>query len=101
MKFRKKPVTIEALQFTGDNEVIIRSWQYRHVQQVGHPSRWFFTADEFPEATPDGMDAVVYDHLHRTWVGVKAGQWVIRGVQGEFYPCAPDVFTETYEAVDA
>ena len=41
--------------------------------------------------------AQVFDRLHSTWVGVKSDQWIIRGVQGEFYPCAPDVFVATYD----
>jgi hypothetical protein len=35
--------------------------------------------------------------LHTTWVGVKTGQWIVRGVKGEFYPIAEDVLAETYE----
>jgi hypothetical protein len=64
-----------------------------------------FTSGSFGAVHPDdrGDDpdviAEVFDVLHSTWVGVKNGQWVIRGVQGEFYPCDPDVFAATYEGV--
>jgi hypothetical protein len=44
--------------------------------------------------------AEVYDYLHDTWVGVKAGDYVIRGSKGEFYPCDPGVFHAKYEPVD-
>lgn len=42
-------------------------------------------------------DAEVYDYLHDTWVGVTKGQWIIRGMKGEFYPCDDEVFTSKYE----
>lgn len=41
----------------------------------------------------------VYDELHDTWVNYTLGDWIIKGVKGEFYPCKPDVFEATYEAV--
>jgi hypothetical protein len=44
-------------------------------------------------------DFRVYDRLHNTWVAFEYGDWIIRGVQGEFYPCKPDIFAETYEPV--
>jgi hypothetical protein len=39
----------------------------------------------------------VYDALHGTWVSYEFGDWIIKGVKGEFYPCKSDVFEETYE----
>ncbi|MFJ9979685.1 penta-EF hand family protein [Streptomyces cyaneofuscatus] len=42
----------------------------------------------------------VYDRLHDTWVSFEYGDWIIRGVQGEFYPCKPDVFDATYEPAE-
>jgi hypothetical protein len=45
---------------------------------------------------PDA-DAQVYDKLHSTWVFVYTGDWIIKGIRGEFYPCRPDVFAESYE----
>ncbi|MFD3517719.1 hypothetical protein [Streptomyces sp. NPDC058657] len=44
-----------------------------------------------------GREFRVYDRLHDTWVRFEYGDWIIRGVQGEFYPCKPDVFEATYE----
>ena len=46
-----------------------------------------------------GTQKQVYDALHFTWVNYEAGDWIIRGVRGEFYPCKRDVFTLTYEPV--
>lgn len=88
-RFRKKPVEVEAIQFDGSNFLAVET----------------FTSGRFHDVLPeDRLDdpditAEVWDELHSTWVGVKDGQWIIRGVQGEFYPCDADVFAATYEAV--
>lgn len=90
VKFRKRPVVVEAAQWAGDNEaelVAFAGWK-------------FATVD--PEDRTDDPDitAQVFDELHSTWVGVKTGQWVVRGIRGEFYPIDPGVLAETYERVE-
>lgn len=100
-KFRKKPVVIEAVQFTGDN------WAEMHAF-TGHVTTNEGRYDAFQEMNDDtkqyhldfNYKADVWDKLHSTWVHVAPGMWIIRGVQGELYPCAPDVFEETYERVE-
>lgn len=91
MRYRKKPVEIEAVQWTGDN--------FRELDRftVG----MFRTVEPEDRGDDPGITAEVFDKLHSTWVGVKDGQWVICGVQGEFYPCDPDVLSQTYERADA
>lgn len=97
MKFRKKPVEVEAVRFTGEN------WAEMHAFCGHRPLEGQFSqetgaqayADIFnPAGTyatwPDGVEGEVWDWLHRTHVGVLAGQWVIRGTEGEFYPCEDD-----------
>lgn len=88
MKFRKKPVEIEAIQFTGDN--------HREVMEFMHKGR----------ITRDMVGWVSGDHdgtlKIKTLEGVMTaseGDWIIKGVRGEFYPCKPDIFSATYEAV--
>jgi hypothetical protein len=85
--YRKLPVIVEAIQWTGENETELRDW----------------TGGKFETAEPGDWDgditAQVYDELHSTWVGVKTGHSVVRGVKGEFYPIAEDVLAETYEVV--
>lgn len=95
-KFRKKPVEIEALQFTGDNHRQMNQFVGKTFPVLGE-LHWGFTPIEEDE---NGVIAIVWDKLHSTWVGVKADQWIIRGVQGEFYPCDPDVFEVTYDPVE-
>lgn len=92
-KFRKKPVVIEAIQWTGEN--------YREV--------WDFTGglwdrvheEDRPFLDDPEADSLVYDELHSTSVLVYTNDWIIRGIKGELYPCRPDVFAATYEAVEA
>jgi hypothetical protein len=84
--FRKKPVVIEAREFTGANGYDIMRWVH--------------------EGRPDAAQAIVfrgYSHdtlAIRTLEGthtVSPGDWIIKGVKGEFYPCKPDIFAATYE----
>lgn len=96
MKFKKKPVEIDALQFTGDNWLEINQFVGKIFPHDGD-LHWGFTPVEEGE---DEVVAIVWDKLHSTWVGVKANQWIIKGVKGEFYPCDADVFEETYDAID-
>ena len=87
-KFRKKPVVIEAVQF--------------------NPAR------DHKRKLPDGVDVIVYspnaDNFNyegfkfgiKTLEGVmevRPGDWVITGVKGERYPCKPDIFAATYDAL--
>jgi hypothetical protein len=88
-KFRKVPVVIEAIRYDGSNHDEINTWTGGRFHQVDAEDR-----GDDPDIT-----AQVLDVLHSTWVGVKDGQWVIRGVQGEFYPCDATVFGATYEPV--
>ena len=81
-RFRKKPVIVDAAQFNGDiHEVelfaLINS-QSRPVFDEGH----YLLID-----TLEGT--------HRA----NIGDWIIKGVKGELYPCKPDIFKETYEEV--
>jgi hypothetical protein len=89
--YRKKPVVIEAIQWTGANLDEIQALTGRAA---------FDVLDEHDRVNCDdpAATATVFDKLHSTWVLVYDGQWIIQGVKGEFYPCAADVFAETYEA---
>lgn len=85
-KFRKKPVVIEAHQLIDDlgNHIAIVQW----VKDSGGAAF----------VTPLGSYIVI-----STLEGdmrADIGDWVIRGVKGEFYPCKPDIFEATYELAD-
>lgn len=81
-KFRKKPVVIEAVQWTGDNLREIKA--FMGVESVPYDA---------------GKDSFLIHTLEGNHEASK-GDWVIRGVKGEFYPCKPDIFDQTYEKVE-
>ena len=86
MKFRKKPVVIEAYRLPSAGEDVPHSF-YEWVDEVGF-SQWESDHDE-------GL-------LIKTLEGVMRADpcdWIIKGVAGEFYPCKPDIFAATYEPV--
>ena len=98
--FRKKPVMIEAVQFFGLD-----------VAENGCHSIHFDTKDALPKWLRDAMlDEVIFvaltdiDYIYiKTDEGLMEaaeGDWIIRGVKGEIYPCKPDIFAMTYDPVD-
>lgn len=96
--FRKRPVTIEARQLDGDmaHEHDIYLWIEDCVGSF----------DPLSEEIPDSgvsIDPSDGSLLIATLEGVmraRRGDWIIRGVAGEFYPCRGDIFRDTYEAVE-
>lgn len=95
MNFRKKPVVVQAIQWTGKNQNAVCDFCAELV-------RLNKTAEE-PYLAFLGRSIVNPEEnkvLIRTLEGVmsvSAGDWIIRGIQGEFYPCKPDIFAQTYE----
>lgn len=79
MIFRKKPVVIEAIQYTGAN--------VDEVLQFAEDASWEY---DF------GFNKIVIETLEGEMIA-SVGDWVIKGVNGEFYPCKPDIFSKTYE----
>jgi hypothetical protein len=91
--FRKRPVEVQALRWTGGNEVEVAAFTGARFEALDEADR--ANCDD-PEAT-----AQVFDVLHATWVLVYDGDWIIRGLKGEFYPCRDEVFTQSYERVQS
>lgn len=97
--FRKKPVEIQAVKFEGGalNASYIIDWI------LANDSTARYVDAQFIE-TPEGFIAeairehIAIDTLEGT-MRAAVGDWIIRGVQGEFYPCKPDIFKDTYEEV--
>lgn len=83
--YRKKPVEIQAVQFTGENADEIMSFVGQNCQ-VYKP-----TGDVSP---------IMYIHTLEGVMSAVRGHYIIKGVKGEFYPCKPDVFELTYEEVN-
>ncbi len=86
-KYRKKPVVVEAVQLLPSTVDEIRKLASVKVYLVGphHPSKQF---GELDSATIDTLEGKMV---------ASPGDWIIRGVRGELYPCKPDIFTATYE----
>lgn len=82
MKFKKKPVVINAIQYTGDNFNFIRQFvgSSMSIHQLGDNTIAINTLEGVMNALP--------------------GDFIIKGIKGEFYPCKPDIFEKTYEKVE-
>lgn len=95
MKYRKKPVVIEALKLTKDNIFEVMTF----MGTVGRLSN-NIDLDKFEDykniVTING--GLMIETLEGT-MKANFGDYVIKGVQGEFYPCKPDIFEATYELV--
>ncbi len=81
--FRKKPAVIQAIQFTEESK-----------DRCGN-----FVKGDYTAVFKDGKPAIEIHTLEGTMTAV-IGDWIIKGVYGEFYPCHPHIFEATYEAVN-
>ena len=81
-KYRKKPVVVEAVQYTVKNGMDIVNWMC-DVSVVNRDAN-----DDLRIQTSEGE------------LKASTSDWVIKGIKGEFYPCKPDIFAATYEKVD-
>lgn len=107
-RYRKKPVVIEAFQMTrGRQAEVIGRWQRGKPDEVvTAPDSW---PDWLSSAWNTGWLVIAGGFINpslriQTKEGplfVKPDAWIIRGVQGEIYPCDPEIFAATYEAVGA
>ena len=100
-KHRKKPVVIEAMQFIGSpSETIeVYYWVERNTLGSFEPMAVIEGRVRCP-ATGVSIDPRDGRMMIATLEGfqhVNYGDWVLRGVKGEFYPCKPDIFELTYE----
>lgn len=88
-KYRKKPVIIEACQITTKTELEIKNWSDGKVYSspVLEPS----------DDNPSGIYWQI-DTLEGVMTAIS-GDYIIKGVKGEFYPCKPDIFKATYEPI--
>lgn len=87
-RFRKKPVVIEAMHLNGGNLELTARWCGGRVRSESKPSD--------PTDTAWWVDIPTLEGVMRADVG----DWIIRGVKGEFYPCKPDIFAATYEPAE-
>lgn len=87
MKFRKKPVVIEAVQITPE-------WF-----DALHPSPLYPVSLLGKEIVMDPVNRCVFCLTLEGAMRGDIGDWIITGIAGEVYPCKPDIFSKTYEPV--
>jgi hypothetical protein len=87
-KFRKKPVVIEALQFDGSilSGLEVAVWAHQGLPDIANS---IIRCGDWP-------GVITIRTLEGEMQAVK-GDWIIKGVAGEFYPCKPEIFEATYE----
>ncbi len=84
MKYRKKPVVIEAVQLIdGCQTLLDELTEFSYVVHINDKGKMFLHID-----TLEGN------------MLANEGDYIIKGIQGELYPCKPDIFEQTYEALD-
>ena len=84
MLFRKKPVVIEAMQIKPENLAYLEKWCGGAIKGTMLPIE----------------ERVIAIQTLEGEMTAQMGDWIICGVKGEFYPCKPDIFEATYEAVE-
>jgi hypothetical protein len=82
-RYRKRPVVIEAIQWTGPETC---------------ESVFAFLGMEHPDDEAD--HSVIHIPTLEGTMTAQPGDWIIRGVKGELYPCKPDIFAATYEPAE-
>ncbi len=99
LKFRKKPIVIEAFQMTKERRQDNSEWPNwlnlawntpSHESGALYPSDWPMS---------DGTDTLKITTLEGE-MNVDWNDWIIQGVNGKIYPCKPDIFEKTYEQVE-
>lgn len=80
-RFRKRPVVVEAMRFTAEDKNRVFNW---------------ITCNRYPDWDDHGAETIKIQTLEGDMTA-SLGDWIIKGVKGEFYPCKPDIFEATYE----
>lgn len=89
-RYRKKPVIIEAIQYNGCNKEVIDEF-------VGEE----LVEEPLDDEHPFGLNKyVLFIPTLEGLMRAEQNDYIIRGVQGEYYPCKPNIFEQTYELVE-
>ena len=86
-KYRKKPVVIEAIQLTNESIIEIIKWATDYISIK-------IDTDE-----NDNIIGMIIPTLEGA-MKASMNDYIIKGIQGEFYPCKPDIFEQTYELIE-
>lgn len=89
-RYRKKPVVIEAVEYSPQDII-----------GTGRLVGWLMAGGcDFKMAQGEGEFVAISIITLEGAMTAQPGDWIIKGVQGEFYPCKPDIFEATYEPVE-
>ena len=99
MKFRKKPIVIEAFQMTRERRTDNTDWPEWLNEAWNRP--WSQVGAVSSEDFPNGGKDRLLIHTMEGEMTVGWDDWIIQGVKGELYACKPDIFAATYESADA
>lgn len=88
LKYRKKPVVIEAIQFKDDPKTLSKLSSF--LESTNRPVRVSYEDPKNPTMLIETLEGTMR---------ADVGDYIIKGIQGECYPCKPDIFKATYEPV--
>lgn len=92
---QKMPVIVQAIQWTGENLAEVLEFTGKHPKW----DSWFTSFEEYERFVKNDRNVFKIKTLEGTHEA-NVGDWIIRGVNGEHYPCKPDIFQKTYRVVD-
>lgn len=92
---QKLPVIVQAIQWTGENLAEVLEFTGKHPKW----GEWFENFEEYEEFVKNDRNVFKIKTLEGTHEA-NVGDWIIRGINGEHYPCKPDIFQKTYQVVD-
>lgn len=90
-KYKKKPIIVEALKFNGSNVNEVRHFCGSSCTVFGYG---------LEEILPSKHYSQIIIHTLEGDMKVSNNDYIIKGIKGEFYPCKPDIFEQTYELVN-
>lgn len=88
--FRKKPIEVEAIQWTGKNPAAVRAFTGMH--QIGNGGEHFVF-------TTQAGHGELFVAANDAWLDIEIGEWILRDERG-FYPCKPEMFEQSYASVE-
>ena len=99
-KYRKKPVVIEAIQFVVTKEIPCKFGIAKdyNLSEISKFMDNMLHVPTVPNGTPEGRTYIEIPTLEGI-MEANVGDYIIKGIKGEFYPCKPDIFEATYEDV--
>lgn len=92
--YKKKPIVIEAIQWNGNNDLDIMKFVGKQLNVSKPPYQM-----EYDNDIPNEVYQIIIPTLEGDMRASKL-DYIIKGVQGEFYPCKPDIFEQTYEILN-